>query len=258
MNILGVGGLDHNGSLTFSKDHRLVSFLEAERPTRKKNVGLKDEETLDLLLRCLSIEEVDRIGVADQAFWRIQRPRLEPALTKRFSAPIDVWHHHDCHVASGLIASPWDRALCVSIDGKGDDLSAMAAVVSRERGVEERLIEIPSANSIGRLWWAVSEFCGFPGHHSAGKTMALAAYGEPFDLFESVSSYHSNGTFSFRAPDDHPDTFREVSRIHDWIVASVSRCGRDPESCRADVAASLQDLTTRAVSPLCQDSCRLM
>lgn len=250
MRVLGIGGLDHNGSVTYCRNGRIESFLEAERPTRQKNVGLVNEQILECTLDRLSAEGAHRIGIADRKFWGLRREWLEGALTNRFELSPDVWLHHDCHAASALVASPWDRALCVSIDGKGDEISAMAAVVSRTHGVEERLLTVSSAHSLGRLWWAVSEFCGFPGHHSAGKTMALAAYGRPFGLFEGVTTLEENGGFRFYDPDAHPDTFRQVPRIQDWITDRLHDMRRTPEGAHEDVAASLQSLNTQVVSHL--------
>lgn len=36
--ILGIGGLDHNASITCIESGHLVSFLELERPRRRKNL----------------------------------------------------------------------------------------------------------------------------------------------------------------------------------------------------------------------------
>lgn len=250
MRILGLGGLDHNGSATLSVEGQIQSFLELERPSRRKNVGLEDEELLGLVLSRLNVTAVEAVAVADETFWHRRKSWLEPALRRYCRRPADVWPHHDCHLASALVFSPWDRTLCVSIDGKGDDLSAKAAIVSRGQGIEDTLLEVSSAHSLGRLWWAVSEFCGFPGHHSAGKTMALAAFGEPFDLFGDVLHLQDDGSFGFVPRKTHPDTFRQVPRICQWITDQVQQRGLSATNSRADVAASLQDLTCRVASHL--------
>lgn len=247
MAVLGIGGLDHNGSVALAEGGRVIAFLEAERPTRVKNVGLKDPSQVDAVLARLPVLPIRRIGVADRAWWALRRPDLEPYLRARFDAPIDVWPHHDCHALAALTASPWDSALSVTIDGKGDDLSATATMVSRTDGVVRRLIDVPSRDSIGRLWWAVSEYCGFPGHHSAGKTMALAAYGRDIGVFDDVIHVDASGRFEVGAGHALDGTFRNVSRIVAWLAERLGAGpGEDPVRCR-DAAASLQAATERVV-----------
>jgi len=245
--ILGLGGLDHNGSAALVEDGRLRSFLEVERVSRIKNQGLDSQGALETLLDRLDVGRVDRIAVADQAFFEIHAPWLVPYLDSRFpDVPRSVHRHHTAHVACAFAGSPFEAATLVSIDGKGDGASAALGRATRAHGPRVDL-EVPSAHSIGRLWWAASEFAGLPGHHSAGKTMALAAFGCPRYL-EDIAAHVAidDGVFRFVAGSLHPDTFRQVPRLVAWFEeltgVEPARDGHIADAHR-DLAASIQRLT---------------
>lgn len=241
MRVLGLGGLDHNGAAAVLDRGTIQVNLEAERVTREKNVGLIDERTIIALLDALDVRRVDVIAVADRSFWAERRGWLEPLLRRRFgaTAPILTVLHHDCHLMAAMVASPWEEALCVSIDGKGDGTSTMAAVARRE-GLSSSLVRVPSAHSLGRLWWGVGEYCGLSGHHSAGKVMALAAYGEPLGLFEPHVKLLPGGAFELCPRQLHPDTFRQVPRIVAWLEEQL---GTSAGTLHPGAASSIQRLT---------------
>ncbi len=244
MRILGLGGLDHNGAAAMIDDGRIVANLEAERVTRQKNVGLKDVTVVEALLDELDVGPIDAIAIADVMFWAERKSWLAPLLRDRFGeVPTKALHHHDCHLQVAMVASPWSSAACVSIDGKGDGASTSAALVTR-KGIAQPLLRVSSAHSLGRLWWAVSEYCGLSGHHSAGKTMALAAYGTPRDLFEPYLELLPDGGFAFRPRGLHADTFRQVPRMVAWLSDQL---GQPAGQLHADAAASVQRLTERVV-----------
>lgn len=245
MRVLGLGGLDHNGSLAVLEDGRVVSFLEAERVLRQKNAGLATAGALQRTFAALRPGSIDAVGIADRTFWQSTSSSLRPILeTLVGTAPISVWHHHDCHGFAALVASPFQRATCVTIDGKGDGLSASVVLTTRA-GQRDRLTQVPSATSLGRLWWGVSEYCGLPGHHSAGKVMALAAYGEPIALWDEHLELLPDGGFWLNPRTLHPATFRQVPRIVEWLAAMT---GTPAGTLQPDVAASVQQLTERIVS----------
>ncbi len=253
MRILGLGGLDHNGAAAIVEDGQVVAFLEAERVTRRKNIGLEDGATLTALLDALGVEHVDAVAVADQTFWRERSAILAPEIRARFGdVPLHDWPHHDCHTQAAMVASPWETALCISVDGKGDGKSA-TAVLSDRTGPRQRLLDVSSAHSLGRLWWAVSEYCGLPGHHSAGKTMALAAYGRPRPIFEPHVELEDDGGFRLSPRELHPDTFRQVPRIVTWLASAFDQA---PGALHADAAATLQRLTERVLAHLVASTAR--
>jgi carbamoyltransferase len=85
--------------------------------------------------------------------------------------------HHLAHLASAFFCSPFEQAMCLSVDGFGDFVSTMAAV-GRGNGIEVlRRVHFP--HSLGLLYSAITQHLGFPGFGDEYKVMGLAAYGEP-------------------------------------------------------------------------------
>lgn len=245
--ILGIGGLDHNASIALVESGRILAFLELERPSRDKNAGLAAPDSLALLCDRLDVRRVDHVALSDHTFVP-QRPWLLPWLQRRFPGASHSLHeHHACHLAAAFFTSNWPAAAILSLDGKGDGLSAAGGLGERARGLEI-LLRVPSAHSVGRLWWAASVCCGLGDHHAAGKTMAWAALGRPTLLpaLRACLTLGEDGGFSFFHPQD-PDRFRRVADLAGWLASlDASPCpDRGPR--RPDVAASVQALTEEIV-----------
>jgi carbamoyltransferase len=85
--------------------------------------------------------------------------------------------HHVAHVASAYYCSPWDEALCLTMDGFGDFVSSMAAVGRGSR--IEVLDRVCYPHSAGLFYTALTQHLGFPRYGDEYKVMGLAAYGEP-------------------------------------------------------------------------------
>ncbi len=244
--ILGLGGLDHNGAACIVEDGCVVLMLEAERVTRIKNQGIVSPDVLTALLERLAIAKPRHIAVADRTAYA-----AAPWLSRRLQdVPHSVHGHHACHLAAAFAASPLERATVISIDGKGDGLSASVGRATRTSPPTIELA-VPSAHSLGRLWWAASEFAGLPGHHAAGKTMALAAYGEPRYL-RKLRRHVRSGEQGFRMDpgDEHADLFRRVPSLVAWMsrMTGASAAGEcSPKQAHRDMAASVQQLTEEVV-----------
>jgi carbamoyltransferase len=104
------------------------------------------------------------------------------------------WHyvdHHRAHAASAFLASPFDAAAVLCLDGRGE-----RATTSYWRGEGAELALLKSVgmpHSIGLLYEDVTRHLGFLRSSDEYKVMALASYGEP----------------------RHADAFRELVRLGD-------------------------------------------
>lgn len=119
------------------------------------------------------------------------------------NAQIEFHDHHLCHAASAFYASPFDEALIVTQDGKGDRSSG---IICLGRGAE--IIEIHRQNeidSLGQIYAAVTEFLGFKPNRHEGKITGLAAYGSK-----------PSGV----------DSFRDIAQIVDGCVLNRLRIQR--------------------------------
>src|SRR5262249_11687641 len=107
-------------------------------------------------------------------------------------ARVTSHNHHDCHLASAYMTSGDAECLVVSNDGFGDGECSKVAV-----GRNGRLTVVsrnPFFNSLGVYYNYVTQFCGFPKAHHAGKTTGLAALGDPgktLPIFQSLISWNA-------------------------------------------------------------------
>ena len=85
--------------------------------------------------------------------------------------------HHQAHVASAFLVSPFEEAAILTLDGFGDFASAMLAV---GRGnAFEVLDRVVFPHSLGLFYTAITQWLGFPKYGDEGKVMGLAPYGDP-------------------------------------------------------------------------------
>ena len=109
------------------------------------------------------------------------------------------WHfldHHACHAASAFLASPFDSAAVLCLDGRGERTATSywtgdgASLQSLGR------VELP--HSLGLLYEDVTQYLGFLRSSDEYKVMALASFGEPrfADDFRGVIQAGSDGCYS--------------------------------------------------------------
>ncbi|MFC7026568.1 carbamoyltransferase [Halomicroarcula sp. GCM10025324] len=97
--------------------------------------------------------------------------------------PIVTHPHHRSHAASAFFPSPFDQALVLTIDGRGE-YDATNVWYGYDGGLEHvREYEFP--NSWGFLYAAVTKFLGFRPWNGEGKVMGLAPYGSRNSQIES-------------------------------------------------------------------------
>ncbi|WP_313535460.1 carbamoyltransferase C-terminal domain-containing protein [Arsenicicoccus bolidensis] len=104
-----------------------------------------------------------------RALEAVRAAGMDPA-----TVPHRLYEHHLCHAASFLLA-PVERALVVTLDGKGDDLSGS---VWQGRGTRLQPVTVIATEwSLGHFYSAATVACGLRPQRDEGKLMALAAHG---------------------------------------------------------------------------------
>lgn len=164
---------------------------------------------------------------------------------------VDV-RHHLCHAASVFYASPFDDAAVLSIDCSGEADTAMLAHGSRRDGIKI-LRTISPPHSLGRFYEATTHWLGW-GFGEEGKTMALAAYGDPDRYLADLSEvFHvaADGFFEFDARlSDGSFSYSNdeiVGRVFEELFGPRRRREDDLEQHHKDVAAATQHLCERAM-----------
>jgi carbamoyltransferase len=85
--------------------------------------------------------------------------------------------HHLSHAYTAFYPSPFEEALVVTLDARGDNKSATISKASREHGVE--LLDSTSMfNSLGFFYSFITRHLGFTPDKHEGKVTGLAAYGD--------------------------------------------------------------------------------
>ncbi len=95
----------------------------------------------------------------------------------RSDCPILFTAHHQAHAASAFYPSPFTEAAILTVDGVGEWATT---TIGRGRGHEIRLLEeLRFPHSLGLLYSAFTDYCGFRINSGEYKLMGLAPYGEP-------------------------------------------------------------------------------
>ena len=113
------------------------------------------------------------------------------------------WHfveHHLAHAASAFLASPFERAAVMTLDGRGE--CATTAYYQGSGNGLRKLGEVAMPHSLGILYEQVTEHLGFLHSSDEYQVMALASYGQPryADDFRAIVRRGEGGSYSVEAP----------------------------------------------------------
>ncbi len=225
--ILGLSAYHADASAAAVVDGRFVAGVEEERFRRIKHWAGFPEQAIGYCLEemggdgigsltALAVARQPRAHLARKALLALSHPRslgralgrarnlrqvasLEERLAATFKGPVPRLHaveHHLAHVASAFFCSPYDEAMCLSVDGFGDFVSTLMAV-GRGSSIEA-LERVHFPHSLGLFYTAVTQFLGFPGFGDEYKVMGLAAYGDPVfaELLGRMVPPRRDGTFA--------------------------------------------------------------
>jgi carbamoyltransferase len=113
-----------------------------------------------------------------EAAFRKWEAELEQGLARfGISASLRRMEHHLSHAANSYLASGYDRALCITLDGYGSGLSG--SVSEARDGKIRRLHGVQYPSSLGTMYEHVTSSLGFRAGRHEGKIVGLAAYGDP-------------------------------------------------------------------------------
>jgi carbamoyltransferase len=271
-------------------DGRFVAGVEEERFRRIKHWAGFPEQAIRFCLEelnggdrssiagitALAVARQPRAYLARKALLALSHPRslrralgrarnlrqvasLEDRIAASFGGTAPRLHpveHHLAHVASAFFCSPFEEAMCLTVDGFGDFVSTMMAV-GRGNAVEV-LDRVHFPHSLGLFYTAVTQFLGFPGFGDEYKVMGLAAYGEPSfaDRLGQLAPARPDGTFAldlryFRHlsegvdmtwDDGSPELGTIYTPVLEQLLGPPRRPGEELTQRHKDLAASLQQV----------------
>jgi carbamoyltransferase len=284
--ILGLSAFHADASAAAVAGGRFIAGVEEERFRRVKHWAGFPEQALRFCLDELGsgagdIGEISALAVSRQprayflrkallalshprslrrAAGRVRNLAQIQSLEDRFAAafgrsprlyPVE---HHLAHVASAFFCSPFEEAMCLTVDGFGDFVSTMMAV---GRGNSVQVLDrVHFPHSLGLFYSAITQYLGFPGFGDEYKVMGLAAYGQPtfVDKLRQVVPARPDGTFVldlryFRHLSEGVDMswedgYPELGRIYTPALETLLGPARRPDEeltqRHKDFAASLQ------------------
>jgi len=106
------------------------------------------------------------------------------------------YDHHLSHSAAAFFASPFERALIVTLDGYGSGLAGSVCIGEGTKIRRVHQLEYP--HSLGTFYESVTSSLGFTPSRHEGKIVGLAAYGDPKILLELVLSRFHQEPGNFR------------------------------------------------------------
>ncbi|MBX2837640.1 MAG: carbamoyltransferase [Gammaproteobacteria bacterium] len=209
MIILGLNYYFHDSSACIIVDGKLVVALEEERFTRIKHTREFPERSVQMCLQVagLRADQIDHIAVSikpthkwlTKVGYALKKPHKASPFIKhelingyfkqrRFKQWLaDTWpgktkpdvsfiEHHVTHAAGSFLVSPYEEAAIMAIDGSGEWACAW---LGHGQGNNVRCLNQSFfPHSLGSVYEAVTEFCGFRPNYDEGKTMGLAPLGD--------------------------------------------------------------------------------
>jgi carbamoyltransferase len=139
--------------------------------------------------------------------------------------------HHDCHALGAYVCSPFEDALVLTCDGRGDFQSLTVRHVSSAG--ETVFQRETSIDSLGYFYGRITRLLGFKPDRHEGKVTGLAAYGDPNRLLPLMRSMIDLEGDRLRAKcgDLYQPSFHGYSDKLQWLIGQENA---------ADVASAAQ------------------
>lgn len=163
---------------------------------------------------------------------------------------IELHDHHYCHAAGAYFASPFDKALIITLDGGGDGLDGGAYF--GHGAALERFLEIPHFQSPGTMYSALTHDLDFKRHRHEGKITGLAAYGNPDTVRIGIDDLIKYNTRKHRfISKDIAAHHRNILSKSAYFTPLLDKFSKE------DVAAAMQALFEREILFFVEDVVRI-
>ena len=217
MNILGINYVYHDSTACVVRDGALIAALEEERLNREKHTRAFPRQAI---ARCLEIaglkaDDIDHIAISykpgldrsrkiaygltlgrNMGTFSVNELSYAFSDTRSLQLWMDATYsgarrpkvhfvpHHLSHVVGSFFVSPYTSAALLSVDGWGEWATTFKGV---GRGTSvECFAQDFFPYSLGSVYEAPTDFCGFRSNYDEGKTMGLAPFGNPDTFAETV------------------------------------------------------------------------
>jgi len=291
-NIVGISAFYHDSAAALVIDGEIIAAAQEERFTRIKHDPSYPRHSLEFVLSHagLKLADIDHIAFYDKPFLKFER-LLEtyvanaPKGLVSFSRAMPIWlreklflkdmllkelkrhdevfsdaskllftEHHFSHAASAFYPSPFDEAVCLTVDGVGEWATTATAIGSGKS--LEIVKEIHFPHSLGLLYSAITYYTGFKVNSGEYKVMGLAPYGEPRFaslILDNLIDVKEDG--SFRLDQSYFNYSTGLTMTNDRFAALFGEPVRKAETepltqFHMDIAASVQEVTEHVMFKL--------
>jgi len=217
--ILGISAFYHDSAAAIIVDGKIVAAAQEERFTRRKHdPGFPGKAIAYCLQEAgLETDQLDYVVFYDKPltkfarlvetylayapsgfasfrraapYWLGDKLRMRRAIrrgiSQPFEAPILFMDHHESHAASAFFPSPFERAAILTLDGVGEWSTTTCGVGVGNKIRLTHHLRFP--HSLGLLYSAFTDYCGFRVNSGEYKLMGLAPYGQP--VYQEVINKH--------------------------------------------------------------------
>ncbi|PJF30869.1 MAG: hypothetical protein CUN52_03450 [Phototrophicales bacterium] len=217
MYILGISCFYHDAAVALIQDGRLVAAAMEERFSRKKHDSSFPAKAIAFCLKQAGItnKELDYVVFYEKPLVKFERIlqttfNMFPKSSGLWFEAINVWlkeklwvksiiqkevgvkptqilfcDHHMSHAASAFLASPFDEAAVLTVDGVGEWTTTTLGTARSYRPGQSGTNEINLfseqrfPHSLGLLYSAFTAWLGFRVNNGEYKVMGMSPYGEP-------------------------------------------------------------------------------
>lgn len=257
MNILGLGGSNHDFSACIMENEKILCMIEDERITRKKhakNLGVSLSQGFS---RKYCIDET-KLDMPDLI---VANDIINPAILFRLD-DVQMINHHLAHAASAFFCSPYEESAILIVDSVGSKKlvgdkffyesityaygkNNHIEILQKNTGVNLKDTDYIE-NSPGIFYSLITEIIGFE-ELQEGKTMALAPYGTDtvYKKLKTHIQYTESGNVILKA-----DSIGEILKYKDQISSIPSE--KERFNSMANFAWAAQQILEEIMICLCQ------
>ena len=277
---LGISAYYHDAAAAVLRDGDILAAAQEERFTRKKGDPDFPHHAVQFCLKHAGLDaaQLDAVVFYDKPVLKFARlletylavapggwRTFPPVLSNWLSEKLDLrktireelpglrpdcqvlfTEHHQAHAASAFYPSPFTEAAILTIDGVGEWATT---TIGAGRGHEIQLLkELRFPHSLGLLYSAFTDYCGFRINSGEYKLMGLAPYGEPKyadAIYRELLDLKPDGSFWLNL--DYFNFLRGTTMTNERFYRLFDGPPRRPEekieARHMDVARSIQAVT---------------
>ncbi len=279
--VLGISAFYHDSAAALVRDGEIVAAAQEERFSRKKHDPRFPGHAINYCLEQAEIEAEDLSAVVFYDNPLLSLDRIVHTLSQSGDRGLAAWltgapgwmavklfverlvqqelgvnvpllfvEHHLSHAASAFYPSPFEEAAVLTLDGVGE--WATTTLCKADSDQIQIIEEIEFPHSLGLLYSAFTQFCGFKVNSGEYKLMGLAPYGNPIyadRIRAEMIDVKPDG--SFRLNLDYLGFLDGQTMTNDRFHEFIGGPPREPESRigrrEMDIAASIQKVTEDVV-----------